>query len=514
MGHHPNDSNLWCQTLGIEPPRLEAVARHRDANTYARLIVALLEHGAAMTLAEVADRFDRAGICDATAALRALSRCRPARPPVYRDGDNYYLDPYDDDLDLWAFRLDLLPPKQTPSPRVANPPPAPLPPPNVPVTRDELSEAWKNASLYTWSAQRVALAFLDATGGPAEPAEVATFVRGCTQYEVSSRATTQFGRRGCPVVVLQDGRWAAAENVEDALVAMRRAVRTRLETVRRWASVRPDPSASAQSIEASRRQRAEHGAALAELKRVLLIAHPAKAPRAVALLDVGAHEIETFVEEELAALPARLTAFEVIGAINVRSLLKALCFEPGARRLAELGPPQKTRTLNRQGRTLKITTEMLVSGSCGISRPFGDPAKLDGYLAAGSVSKLRARLEANVKSLHALYEYGRLHGSVRLCWGFLDEHLPAPWVSRDEPTLYDLKEQAFQADSPLEVVVGGAPGWIDPWSRAQSARVVKPPTGWRTALVDADGYEIDEDKVQRARLPGPVHRGEDSAQAQ
>lgn len=156
---------------------------------------------------------------------------------------------------------------------------------------------------------------------------------------------------------------------------------------------------------------------------------------------------------------------------------------------------------------------MLVSGSCGISRPFGDPAKLDGYLAAGSISKLRARLEANVKSLHALYEYGRLHGSVRLRWGFLDEHLPAPWVSRNEPTLHDLKEQAFQADAPLEVVVGSAPGWTDPWSRAQSVRVVKPPTGWRTALVDADGFLIDEDEVQRARLPGPVHPGEESAQA-
>jgi len=279
MGHHPNDSNLWCQTLGIEPPRLEAVARHREANTYARLIVALLEHGEAMTLAEVAARFERAGISGAADALRTLSRCRPARPPVYRDGDRYYLDPHDDDLDLWVFRLDLRPPKQTPSPRVVKPPPAPLPPPSVPVTRDELSEAWKNASLYPWSAQRLALAFLDATGGPAAPAEVVAFIRGCTDYETLSRATAQFGRRGCPVVILQDGRWAMAANVEDALVAMRKAVRTRLETVRRWASVRPDPSASAQSIEASRLRRAEHGAEIAKLKRALIIAHPAKAPR-------------------------------------------------------------------------------------------------------------------------------------------------------------------------------------------------------------------------------------------
>jgi len=58
------------------------------------------------------------------------------------------------------------------------------------------------------------------------------------------------------------------------------------------------------------------------------------------LLDVGGHAIETFVEEELADLPEHLTAFELIGAIDVRSLLKTLRFEPGTRRLAEFGPPQ------------------------------------------------------------------------------------------------------------------------------------------------------------------------------
>ncbi len=503
MNSPPDEPNPWCRTLGIERPRLEAVAHHREANTYARLIVSLLERGEAMTLEEVAQRFALAGVSKASYALTALSRCRPARPPVYRDGDRYYLDPHDDDLDLWVFRLDLRPPKRAPSPRTVKPPPQPLPPPSVAVTRDELSEAWKDASLYSWSAQRLALAFLDATGGPTAPAEVVAFVRGCTKYEVLSGATVQFGRQGCPVVVLPDGRWAMGTHVEDALIAMRRAVRARLEMVRRWASLRTDPSVVAETLEASRLRRIEHGANLARLRRALLIAHPAKAPRAVALLDVGGHAVETFVEAEVARVAERLAAFDLIGAVDVVPLLRTLRFEPGDRRLAELGPPQKSRTLNRSGRTLKITTEMLVTGSCGISRPFGDPAKLDGYLSTGATTKLRARLEANAKSLHALYEYGRLHGAVRLRWGFLDEHLPAPWVSRDEPTLYDLKEAAFKASAPLDVVVGGAPGWADPWSRAQLAWVVKPPAGWRTALVDAAGFQIDEDEVQRARLAAP-----------
>lgn len=61
------------------------------------------------------------------------------------------------------------------------------------------------------------------------------------------------------------------------------------------------------------------------------------------------------------------------------ALLRSLDFKPGERRLAELGAPQKTRQLNRRGRTLRITTGLLVQGSCGISRSFGDEKVLHGY---------------------------------------------------------------------------------------------------------------------------------------
>ena len=54
--------NPYCNALGIRVPRLEDVAFHRDANTYARLIVALLERGGPMTLTEVADRLQQVGL--------------------------------------------------------------------------------------------------------------------------------------------------------------------------------------------------------------------------------------------------------------------------------------------------------------------------------------------------------------------------------------------------------------------------------------------------------------------
>jgi len=497
--------NRWCAALGIEVPKLEAVAGHREANTYSLLIVALLESGAPMTLDEVAVRFEAAGIADRARALRSLQRCKPGRAPVYREEDRYHLDPHDDELDLWAFRLGLRPPRVQADALPRPPPAAALPGPDVPLTAAELDEAWKGASLNGWSAQRIALAVLDANREPLEPARVVFAVALRSKFHSLRVEQAQFDRKGSAVTVLPDGRWAIAEDAGAALLQTRVAVRALVERARKYAATRPDPAALAAAQAAYERERAAHGAALARMSRALLVAFPPDRPRAAALLDVQGREITTYVDGELDALRARLGGYEIIGAEDVRALLRALGFDPGERRLAELGPPQKTMKIDRRGRTLQITTELLVQGACGISQPFGDEAKLAAYLAEGQHGKLRRRLEADVKSLHALYEYGRLHGAVRLRWGFLDERIPAPWVHRDEPKLRHLKEAALEEGRPLEVVIGSAPGWAEPWARAQRVLVEKEPGGWRKWLVDEEGFVVPDEEVQRARMAAAPH---------
>ena len=122
------------------------------------------------------------------------------------------------------------------------------------------------------------------------------------------------------------------------------------------------------------------------------------------------------------------------------------------------------------------------------------------HLRSGADTKFRRRLEADAKSLYALYQHGRLHGCVRLRWGFLDEMLPAPWVHRDESTLYHLLEDAHERGVPLEVVAGSAPGWADPWSRVRRADVATDAWHSPSVLVDEGGYEIPRAEVQLARL--------------
>jgi hypothetical protein len=104
-----------------------------------------------------------------------------------------------------------------------------------------------------------------------------------------------------------------------------------------------------------------------------------------------------------------------------------------------------------------------------------------------------------------LHEYGRLHGSVRLRWGFLDQMFPVPWHHRDEPTLYKLKKQARSLSVAIEAVVGAAPGWEDPWAGARRLEVMQGEREWHLMLFDELGGYVDDRDLQLARLEVAVH---------
>jgi hypothetical protein len=305
--------------------------------------------------------------------------------------------------------------------------------------------------------------------------------------------------------VREDGRWENDPSHE-ALVSARKAVRARIAMDRKWAGMRYDPVVGEANRRAVEAKRAAHAAELAKLRRLIVVAFPPKRPRAVTLLDVSKRELATYVDGEIDEARHRVLEFDVICAVRVREVLRQLGIDPEDFRLNELGPPQKTVTVNKRGRSLKITTEMLIKGSCGIGKPFGDPAKMAGYLEKGQPKRLRDRLEADAKSLYALFNYGRVHGNVRLRWGFLDETFPAPWLHRDEEFLYGLMHRAFDANSPMEVVVGNAPGWAEPWARAQVCCVVPDGTSYGLALIDEMGFAVDERDVQLARIVGEPAR--------
>lgn len=499
----PPAGNGFCRRLGIATPDLAAVKQHREASTYALLIVALLERGEPMTLAEVADRFDAAGVAPRERALLSLRRCKPARAPVYRDGDHYTLDPGDDQLDLWLFILGLREARVV-APVRPVPPPAPVPCAGAdePLTTTELVEAWGgDAGWSSFSPQRLAIAILDAHGGAMPADDAVAFADEHAGARRLEKEAAQYWRSGAPVQELADGRWML-DRGHPTVASARNAVRDRVAMRKKWAGHRQTAGDIETTIRESERRSAERAVQLARLRRAIVHAFPPDAPVAVVLVDVAERRLDTFAATDdvawLDEVRTQLAGYDVIAGLGVREIVRGLGFVPGERRLVDLGPPQKSLKINQRGRTLKITAAMLIQGSCGISRPLADASVLRAYVRASNRTRLVRRLQADAKSLFWLYQYGRLHGTVRLRWGFLDELFGAPWTHRDETHLYHLCKLAMQLGVALEVVAGSAPGWTEPWARMRRCTVAE--HGYEYFLWDEDGQPVDLRDVQLARL--------------
>lgn len=514
--------NTACEILKIAVPRLEEVRGHREASTYSLLLVALLETGEPMTLEQVARRFEEAEVKPYAEALTALKRCRPGRPPVYRNGDLYSLDPYDDDLDLWVFRLGLRPSKAAraleraaaaePVPETKPEPepyiPEPMPGPEVPVTATELEEAFDRASLYAWSSQRLACLLLDAFGEPMSRQEASRRLSGYTPYHGLREDWPNRWTHGA-VKEEEDGSWKffpEHRQVGPARVALRklltktrsRAPKKRLETERH-----AEIQAKIKVLDDEERRASE------AMKRCLLFAFPQERPVWVVRLDLATRRLR-FFENDFSGLLGELESYDFIGALEVRPLLASLGFDAGPRQLAELGPSQKSMQ-GPGGRPLKVTAEAMVRGCSDIDKPFEDEKKMRRYLEQGKDLLLKRRLTKAIRALFCVYHYCKLHGAARVVRGNLEGWVRVHWIRRSEWRLYHLKEQAFEHDLEIEAVYGASLSLEDPW-RGASRLFAVPERPGHYVLVTRRGELIPDWMILAARLvlgdeeaAGPVH---------
>ncbi len=210
-----------------------------------------------------------------------------------------------------------------------------------------------------------------------------------------------------------------------------------------------------------------------ELRRAVFRTAPSDGPsQAACLLDFSTHIIHTLVGNDLQRLPQVLTGFDLLVGLDLRDSLYLAGMDPQAWKLADLRSAPKSTRINRRGRTLRITPEMLIKSTTGISQPLGDQARVAGYLERNDQTKLIRRLGADVKALYAFYQYGILHGYVRLRWGFLDELLPVFWGLPEEPDLNTILRKSIRIGAPVDVVTGQAPALDTPWKRTRRGYIV------------------------------------------
>jgi len=477
----------------------------RDARNHL-MVVALLEQGGPMSLEEIAARLERAGVEARTGDLAlSLQKAWHGLKPVWRDPEGlFHLDPDPDEL-YWILLVTGLRPR----PPLPDPPPAPPEPPPRPDTEplawEEVEAAFRDRSAWDVSPLRQAAAVLDARGPVLRIGEVESALDALSRWRlaVTEQAARAWTR---PPVRLEGQRLVLDRGEEEALHGMRRAIRKRARRtqVARLESKRLEEVRARTAAFRAQRERFQRKEAAGSRRAILHVVPSPKNPRAAGLLDLGDRSIRTFLGDEMAALEGALEGFDVVAGLHLLNTLHVLGLDHTRWRIIDLKPPQKTRRLNRSGRTLRITTEMLMSATTGIGRPLGDTAKKARYLAEGQAGRLARRLGADLKSLAAYYRYGLLHGVVRLHWGFLDEMLGVDWRLPGDLSLGDYLRASRDEDRILEIVIGTVPGWEDPWARGWRIRVVD--VDWDVVrIVSPDGMDLlDKVEIQAVRFAPPM----------
>ena len=472
----PDSLNRYCQRLGVPTPNLDVALTRSDIKVVHLMALAVLEAGGPLSLDEIAARLKQLALAPRLAAAAIPASLRKAwhgQAPLVRDPHDgrFYLDLLADHEVRWISYLS--DPHRMPSSR---PRPEEYRPPAdaEPLSQDEVDAALNDRTLYTYSTIRKAAAILEASGGgPLSLEEVNQRLaeHGAYAGQIDERAVGLW--KSDLVVVEPDRRLRlnrASLNVPGFRQDIRRMAASRLRQRAESAAFR------AQQTEHEKRRADEERRAIDEARRVrralLHVVAIEGTVRAAAVIDAATREQRLFVGEEVRDLAAHLNAFEFLAGVDVRSSLRFVGLDPDRWWLAELRPTQRTfRPSEREA--VKVSLSAVVHATTGKSRVPGDTSVWGPLLAAGSTTRLAARLEQDAEALFALYEYGALHGGVRMRNRARDSLLPVGWSMRGDAHIGDIMDASTRQWLPVQIVVGRPSDLADPWPLASTVTIVE-----------------------------------------
>lgn len=495
----PPDHNPWCERLGVPVPQVEALARKKGVMLIQLMVGALLERGAPMTLTEVAQRLAAAGVSPATGDLPySLRRAWKGQTPVVEGGDGRLrldLDASRLRTMLWELGLRQRAQRQHALPAVAPPPPKGD---EVPLCSDELEIAFRGRSLYAVTSLRQAAAVLDVAGTALrwEVIEARLAALSPYRHKLNPPESPSWWKG---LVSVQDGMLTLNRD-DPGLGSMRRAVRKLAEPVAALALQAEQRAAALAEATRLREERARLAAQKASAtRRALVIALPDAAhPQALALLDLGDGSVMIWTGGRLSEAAGALERYDLIAAPQARALLEALSLDPERWRLADLKPPQ--RTLQRAGRVLWLTPELMLTSTLGIQKPLPDPEAVTAALTSGDERAIERLLRATLRVYHALYTYGLLQHSVLVRHGRNLETLPVDWALPGDPHLWSVLNEAEETGRPVAFVIGKLPPGLDLFATARQGTFLSKDRWTVTLLEGGAPVALPREKILAARL--------------
>jgi hypothetical protein len=511
-----DSDNRHCRRLGIPLPDLDAALTKPDLTLTHLVALALLEAGGPLALEAIAERLARLALPTRLAAAGIPASLRKAwhgQPPVVRDpvDGRFHLDLLrHHDLRYLAYLANPVDTAATP----AGPADFAQSPEIVPLSEEEVDAAFRDRALYTYSSIRRAAAILEASGGgPLSLVEISRrlVVLSDRGAAIDERAVTLW--QSDLVAIRPDGLLhlnASSPDVSGLRRDIRRMASARLrrrveaDRARAWRAEHQE-----KRTEDERRDLDEARRARRALVHVVTVDG---LPRAAAVIEVGTRDQRLFMGDQLADLPDHLGAFDFLAGVDIRPSLRSVGVDSDRWWLAELRPTQRTfRPIHQQAVAVRL--QAVVHATTGRRRVPGDPGVWQPLVGSRSTTRLAARLEEEAQALFAFYEYGALHGGVRVRRRSGEHLLPVAWSLRGDPDFASLVTASIRQWVPLEIVVGPPAGLADPWPGAITVTIVERDRGMIFVREGEDVRALDPADIHAARLPdasasaavGPAH---------
>ena len=130
---------------------------------------------------------------------------------------------------------------------------------------------------------------------------------------------------------------------------------------------------------------------------------------------------------------------------------------------------------------MPVTLGGVLRATTGARRGPAPPDAWRHALDTGRRAAIERRLASEARSLFALYEYGVLHGGVRVRARPGDRLLPVAWGMRGDPDAHSILDAAERTWTPLDAVIDPpvdqptrqVESLPDPWARARRVDVVE-----------------------------------------
>jgi hypothetical protein len=471
----PHPRNQYCDRLRLPVPDLDVALTHLEVRVAHLMALAVLEAGRPLSLDAIADRLERlvvpARVATAVDAV-SLRRAWHGHSPLVRDSNDgrFYLDLLAHHEIGWiAYLADpLRAPSTRPRPEDYRPPSD-----DQPLSRVEVDAAFGDRTLYAYSAIRTAAAVVEASGaGQLSLVEI-------NQRLASIGARTHLdenavGRRKSDLIAMSaDGMLRLNPDSPDA-PAFRRDIRRMAGPRLRQKAVNEEFRARLADHDSRRaEEERRHVEEARRVRRALVhVVIVDDVPRAAAVIDAGAREQRLFIGETMSQLPGHLEGFEFLAGVDLRAALRSVDLDPDRWWLAELRPTQRTfRPSDREAVAVRLPA--VVQATTDKARVPADPRAWKSLFAARSTRRLEARLAEEAQALFALFQYGALHGGVRVRRRAGERLMPVAWSMRGDAQFGDIIDAATRHWLPVQIVVGRSADLSDPWPLARTVTIVE-----------------------------------------